>query len=229
MFPSRSPLPAAALALGAAVAVPVSAEVILLDFQQNDTTATGYNDINGSANDTTTVFSNLKDSAGNTTDVDLTLTASAGVAKIDNQPTGSQTTFTEANSASDGIRSANSSTDGLITITFSDLEDGSAYDLKLFANSGLFFTADVDYTFGTQTFNGQDPTTPTFLDFDDQIATGGTLVLSIQANGTGNAFARGAAINAARLELVPELVPEPASLALMGLGGLLVLGRTRRA
>ncbi len=226
MLLSRFLFPAFSLAVCAAFTASVSAEVILLDFEQNQTTAAGYNSINAPAAAGSTVFADLTDTDGNTTDVDLTLSSAAGFARIPSASTGGQSIFVE-DAAGDGIRNGNSSTDGLITVTFTGLDAGAAYDLQLFANSGLFFTADVDYTFGTQTFAGTDPTTETFLDFDNQTATGGSLTLSIQANGSGNAFSRGSAINAARLERVDAVVPEPGSLALVGLGTLLVLRRRR--
>lgn len=213
------------LAGAALMAAPAFAQDVLIDFG-TDNGADGFNAFNN-PNTGSLVASDLLDTFGASSGIDLTVALDPGdsgfIVDTTTSITDSSGTFGDM-SANDGFR-INGSDFGALNLTFSDLDDSEVYTFTLFVGSGLFFTANVDYTIGGTTELGIDATVENLLIFDNVTSTGGIIELEIQANGSGNAFSRGAAINAV---LISSEVPEPATYAAIFGGLALSLALMRR-
>ncbi|NBB74792.1 MAG: sulfatase-like hydrolase/transferase, partial [Bacteroidetes bacterium] len=89
--------------------------------------------------------------------------------------------------------------DGGIEIVFGGLDDSRLYELSVFADSGLFLTTDVDFSVGGQSNTGVNTTEAVSFTLAGLQPSGGELLLTIQANGSGKELERGPALNAALL------------------------------
>jgi len=173
--------------------------------------------------------SGLVDSTGSATTWNFTLgIPGTNGAQVVNQGAGPG--FNET-ATQDGVRTGNSAT-GVLTLSFSGLDNAFTYDLQVYVDSGLSFTGDIDFAITTGTYGGTNPvegvdtTVPNLLTFAGITPdAGGNIVLTQQANGSGNQFTRGSAVNAVGLTAVPE--PSTAALAIAGLA-LFAASRRRR-
>ncbi|NBD37437.1 MAG: sulfatase-like hydrolase/transferase [Verrucomicrobia bacterium] len=131
----------------------------------------------------------------------VALTSDGGVVGFDGS--GPDSGLFTAAAYGDGFRTLNES-DGTITVTFSGLDDLRLYTLTLFIDTNLFLTADVTFTAGGESQAGVDTTVPSEVTLSGLQPSGGELVLTMEAQGGGKAVTRGAALNAALLEVAGE-------------------------
>jgi len=172
--------------------------------------------------------SNLLDAQGSSTTVGFNLAAPSGSwshAKLSNLPNELLVNYAS-------LERTDQSTANEATLTISGLTAGVLHDVAIYAQG------DVDGQGGEFTLGSQTKTTsadPLDVNFDEGV---NYITLSGQADGNGEleitwrnlvdgngSVERWSALNGFQVQAVPE----PASLALMGLGGLMMLRRRLRA
>lgn len=227
------------------LATSASGTVIQIDVGRSDsiTTDTGWNNLNNGANSGTfaTDFgvTDMVDSTGAATAIDIRVDstgggswAGSGADFLGTAPSPFNTAPTNAIKDSMFIRGTS------VDIVISDLTAGYTYGLLLWGargNNGEVVDADIVFTVtdGTGTYEGSyadglnNPTVVSFADLvadvngEITITYEGETVAGLPSNATSS---ESGALNVIQLT---ETVPEPGSLALLSLGGLLVARRRR--
>ncbi|HEV7299080.1 MAG TPA: PEP-CTERM sorting domain-containing protein [Tepidisphaeraceae bacterium] len=219
------------VAIAALTPLTVEAAPIFIDF------ATGT----GNTPAAPTNFNRVVDATSVTNLIDIDGDATAVDITVNNVPSGSNSGRTPAantDAAIFGSALVNhiASNTVAIQVTFSDLIPGLAYDFVGSASRGNLATDGSQRAIGTYTFTGAG--TPTSVDFepvnnnsqvfraDDVFANAsGEIALTVTRHANNNynfVF-----LNALSIEAVA--VPEPASMSLLALGGVALLGRRKRA
>jgi len=220
-------------------------DVLVYDFGKFDQQTTGQNwnnvtmastDFSGTNNAIIPVTDSVRLSDGAATGVGMTITGDAdgggngndfGIGGADvTVPVTPDLAFTHSGDIPDSaindlaFMSTNFSPD-FNKIVISDLDDSLTYDIEILARVNATRQAN-DWSTDGQTVS-IDPTNSTTIHQFLDVSTDGSGTITILVDvGTSSDVTH---INA--LEIVA--IPEPASLALMGLGGLLIVGRRRKA
>ena len=226
----------AALAIaGAAPAVPLApGQAIKLDFSTSGDADGGsladWNQVHGNLNNTGIAAGNVKLHGGGTVDGVAISFTNLQTGSFNNDGAAGGWGGTGADPyyilAADDIYFHNTAPD--FGVTFSGLDNSLSYNLRSYTlignNGGAVYTYNVTDGGGTQNYSGNNTSRWNAATLE----AAGTVFSDLQTDGAGkitvtyqspNAFAMNA--------IVLEVVPEPSSLALLGLGGFIALRRRR--
>lgn len=231
----------AALAAGSANAATVLVDVSAAATIANPEDGLYWTSIGTGTNSTVTATDLIDSSNGatpfdlaiTTTSVDSGGTSGAGFGGTGvNGPDGSSEPFIDTAGTDDGLF-ANNDNNGTAVFTFSDLVAGATYDFSAVGGrasggeDGEIIILDDATPLGAASA-GTRPTYAllndgTVADFSTTANASGEIYFEFRSGGGNNGT--GATINALSMT---GAVPEPGSLALLGLGGLLIASRRRR-